>query len=188
MVETGPAGLRINSVAKNAGMAHPNVIHHFGSREGLIAALAERVGRQSTERITHALNHAVNCVPEHRIDAMTKVFEEAYQGDQGRASIWLHMSGEQSSLKHNMQKVVEVSHRFRETIEPSANRENTNRLVMLITLALIGEAVSGQGIKDALGFGDEEISRAHFKQWLAEILINLSDEQLNTSLSQNEKV
>ena len=188
MLETGPAGLRINAVAKKAGMAHPNIIHHFGSREGLVEALAERVGRRSTERITQALNHAAECQPENRIDAMTKVFEEAFPGEQGRASIWLHMSGEQSSLKENMQKVLEVSHRFRETIEPSANRENTNRLLMLITLALIGEAVSGQGIKDALGFGDQEMSRAHFKQWLAEILINLSDEQLNTSLNHDEKI
>lgn len=186
MLETGPAGLRINAVAKKAGMAHPNIIHHFGSREGLIEALAEHVGRRSTERITQALNHAAECPPENRIEAITRVFEEAFQGEQGRASIWLHMSGEQTSLKENMQKILEVSHRFRETIEPSANLENTNRLVMLITLALIGEAVSGQGIKDALGFGDQEMSRAYFKQWLAEILINLSDEQLNTSLNNNE--
>ena len=38
MIDVGPAGLRISAVAKKAGMAHPNIIHHFGSREGLIDA------------------------------------------------------------------------------------------------------------------------------------------------------
>lgn len=182
MVEVGPAGLRISAVAKKAGMAHPNIIHHFGSREGLLNALAERVGQRATERITQAINEAVDVAPEDRVQAMTKVFDMAYQGDEGRAAVWLHLSGAQSSLRPNMQSIVEMSHRFRETIDPNADRDNTHRLVMLITLALIGEVVSGQSIKDALGFGDDEKSRAHFKQWLAEILLNLSDEQLSTSL------
>jgi len=182
MVEVGPAGLRISAVAKKAGMAHPNIIHHFGSREGLLQVLAERVGQRATDRITKAINAAVNADPEQRVGAMTHVFDSAYKGDEGRAAVWLHLSGAQSSLKPNMQSIVEMSHRFRETIDENANRENTNRLVMLITLALVGEVVSGAGVKDALGFGDNDESRAHFKQWLAEILLNLSDEQLSTSL------
>jgi hypothetical protein len=65
---------------------------------------------------------------------------------------------------------------------------------MLVTLALVGEVVSGQGIKGALGFSDDEAdddaddSRAHFRRWLTEILLNLSDRQLNTSLSDNNQL
>ena len=183
MVDVGPAGLRISAVAKKAGMAHPNIIHHFGSREGLINALAERVGKRATERITSAINDAVNATPDQRIQAITHVFDTAYQGDEGKAAVWLHLSGAESSLKSNMQRIVEMSHKFRQSIEPDADRDNTDRLVMLVTLALVGEVVSGQGVKDALGFGGDNKSRAHFRQWLAEILLNLSDEQLNTSLS-----
>ena len=58
MVEVGPAGLRISAVAKKAGMAHPNIIHHFGSRDGLVNALADRVGERATARITQAIKQA----------------------------------------------------------------------------------------------------------------------------------
>ena len=151
MVEVGPAGLRISAVAKKAGMAHPNIIHHFGSREGLINALAERVGRRATERITQAIDEAVKADPKKRVEAMTRVFDTAYQGDEGKAAVWLHLSGAESSLKANMHSIVEMSHRFRQSIEPDAERENTNRLVMLVTLALVGEVVSGAGIKRCPG-------------------------------------
>jgi len=51
VVEVGPAGLRISAVAKRAGMAHPNIIHHFGSRDGLLNALAanESANEQPSE-------------------------------------------------------------------------------------------------------------------------------------------
>lgn len=183
MVEVGPAGLRISAVAKKAGMAHPNIIHHFGSRNGLINALAERVGQRATERISNAIKEATDAAPEDKVAAMTHVLDTAYPGDEGKAAVWLHLSGAESSLKPNMERIVELSHSLRQTIDVDANLDNTNRLVMLVTLALVGEVVSGPGIKGALGFGNGEDSRAHFRRWLTEILLNISDEQLNTSLS-----
>ena len=114
---------------------------------------------------------------------MTQVLDTAYPGDEGKAAVWLHLSGAESSLKSNMEKIVELSHSFRKTIDTDVNLDNTNRLVMLVTLALVGEVVSGQGIKGALGFGNDDDSRAYFRRWLAEILLNISDEQLNTSLN-----
>ncbi|GAA6136385.1 TetR/AcrR family transcriptional regulator [Arenicella sp. 4NH20-0111] len=183
MVDVGPAGLRISAVAKKAGMAHPNIIHHFGSREGLINALAERVGQRATERITRAIDDALRAPPEERVNAITRVLETSYHGDEGRSAVWLHLSGAESSLRSNMEQIVTLSHEFRKSMDPTASKENTNRLVMLVTLALVGEVVSGSSIKEALGFGTDESERAHFKQWLAEILLNLRDHQLDTSLS-----
>lgn len=177
MVETGPAGLRISAVAKEAGMAHPNIIHHFGSREGLLEAICERIATRSTQRIASAISQAVEAKPEARADAMSHVFDMAYPGQEGRAAVWLHMSGNESSLEPNMQHIVELSHMFRKTIDTNATMDNTKRFVMLITLALIGEVVSGERLKQALGFDDEE--QTSFRRWLAELLINLDDDQLS---------
>ena len=38
----GPAGLRLQDVARAAGVSHPTILHHFGSREGLVRALNQR--------------------------------------------------------------------------------------------------------------------------------------------------
>lgn len=184
VVEVGPAGLRISAVAKKAGMAHPNIIHHFGSREGLLNALAERVGKNATERTTQAISEALIATPEQRVAALTHVLDSAYQGDEGKVAVWLHLSGADSSLRSNMQRIVELAHELRKTVNQDVSYASTNRLVMLVTMALVGEVVSGAGIKDALGFGSEDRNRAHFHKWLAEILLNLSEEDLSTSLSE----
>lgn len=183
IVEVGPAGLHISAVAKKAGMAHPNVLHHFGSRDGLIHSVSERIGDRATARITAAINQALSAEPEDRVSAITRVLDTSFQGDEGRAAVWMHMSGANSPVKSNMQQIVELAHQFRESLHHDADKQNTNRVVMLIALALVGEVVSGQGIKDALGFANKGESRAHFHQWLVELLINLSDQQLATSLS-----
>jgi AcrR family transcriptional regulator len=39
IAKTGPSGLRLQDVAKAAGVSHPTILHHFGSREGLVKAL-----------------------------------------------------------------------------------------------------------------------------------------------------
>lgn len=182
--EVGPAGLRISAVAKRAKMAHPNIIHHFGSREGLINALAERVGIRATQRISLAISEAMQAEPQDRLKAMTHVLDTAYPGEEGKVAVWMHLSGAKSSLRSNMQKIVELSHQLRIKVNGTADIENTNRLVMLVTLALVGEVISGPGVKDALGFGSEQSNRANFRQWLAELLLTLSEAELTKALNE----
>ena len=178
VVDVGPAGLRLSAVAREAGMAHPNIIHHFGSREGLLNALSERIGQRATERITQAITHALGANDTDLVDAMAKVLDTAYQGDEGRAAVWMHLSGAESSLKDNMAKIVDLSHQLRTSLDPSVSRDNTSRIVLLVTLALVGEVVSGPAIKHALGFTGDEHGDDPFKRWLAELLLKLSDAEL----------
>lgn len=180
MTEVGPAGLRISAVAKQAGMAHPNVIHHFGSREGLIAAVAERVGLRATERITAAIRKAAKAGASQKRSALTEVLDTAFLGDEGRLVAWLHMSGVGNSMDANMARILAVSQELRRTVDADADPVNTSRLVMLITLALVGEAVYGAGISEALGFDDSnDGGQGNFRAWLASIVLGLSDEVLN---------
>src|SRR6187455_592631 len=41
--ERGPDAIRLQEIAGDVGISHPAVLHHFGSREGLVAAVTERV-------------------------------------------------------------------------------------------------------------------------------------------------
>ena len=45
IASTGPEGLRLQDIAAAAGISHPLILHHFGSREGLVRALT-RAGRR----------------------------------------------------------------------------------------------------------------------------------------------
>jgi len=195
MVEVGPVGLRLSEVAKRAGMAHPNILHHFGSRDGLITQVANRVTHRATTRITKAIERAATADPKERVAVLTEVLDTVYPDDEGRLAVWLHMSGVETNLREHMERIVAVAQKLREAISENANPQSTQRLVMLITFALLGEAVSGKGhqagIKAALGFGSDANHRAHFRQWLAGLVLNLDDEQLNTPVTQdnlNEKI
>ena len=36
IARTGPEGLRLHDIATAAGISHPLILHHFGSRAGLV--------------------------------------------------------------------------------------------------------------------------------------------------------
>src|SRR5437764_12938817 len=42
LIEGGPEALRLQELARDLGISHPLILHHFGSREGLIGALILR--------------------------------------------------------------------------------------------------------------------------------------------------
>src|SRR5688572_11453969 len=42
LLEVGPHGLRLQDIARTVGLSHPTVLHHFGSREELVDAVATR--------------------------------------------------------------------------------------------------------------------------------------------------
>ncbi|MGB5324046.1 MAG: TetR/AcrR family transcriptional regulator [Pseudomonadales bacterium] len=189
ITEVGPAGLRISAVAKEAGMAHPNVIHHFGSREGLIAAVANRMGLRATDRITSAIKKAAEAGADEKLEALTEVLDTAFPGEEGRLVAWLHMSGVENAMDSNMKRILAVSQELRKTVDDNADAVNTNRLVGLITLALLGEVVYGSGITEALGFDNSQPSGPdNFRAWLASIVLGLNDDVLNTMTAATGKV
>lgn len=180
MTDVGPAGLRISAVAKAAGMAHPNIIHHFGSREGLIEAVSMRLGSRATYRITQSIKKAAETSADKKYEALTNVLDNVFLEGEGRLSAWLHMSGVENSMDENMRRILAVSQELRRSVDSGAKAVNTNRLVVLITLALLGEVVYGPGISDSLGFSDDTEGPNNFREWLASIVLGLNDNVIDS--------
>jgi AcrR family transcriptional regulator len=74
LVVTGPSGIRLQEVAKEAGVSHPTVLHHFGSREALVKAVCTRsvhaihVGLvEAIASSTGSPNAAARCASSGRI-------------------------------------------------------------------------------------------------------------------------
>ena len=45
-MDGGPEAIRLQEIAADAGISHPAILHHFGSREGLVEAMVLRgIGR-----------------------------------------------------------------------------------------------------------------------------------------------
>ncbi len=39
LIDGGPDAVRLEKIAADAGVSHPAILHHFGSREGLVEAI-----------------------------------------------------------------------------------------------------------------------------------------------------
>src|SRR5579872_810328 len=42
LLDGGPEAIRLQEIAADAGISHPAILHHFGSREGLVQAMVLR--------------------------------------------------------------------------------------------------------------------------------------------------
>ena len=169
--EVGPAGLRITAVAQRAGMAHPNVIHHFGSREGLLEALTTRTVQRATDRVVTAMAGPIPTDEEEQVDALTRVLDSLDEGGQGRLLAWLVLSRRAGGFRRpDMEPLVRLTHEWRTARFGPFDIEDTRRQVLLASMVLVGDAVSGEPLVEALKLGKGERGRQRFRAWLARFL------------------
>src|SRR5277367_2216454 len=92
LVAGGPGAIRLQEVAADVGVSHPTVLHHFGSREGLVEAVVVR----ALDSLRAGLLAAVQDAPKGRdqVAAMLESVHEALlEGGHARAFFWLALSG-----------------------------------------------------------------------------------------------
>lgn len=171
--EVGPAGMRIKDVAKRAGMAHPNVIHHFGSREGLLCALTVRTTERVTSRVMRAMAAAMEAgEPEDRVATLARILDAVYEGDQGRLLAWLIISGRVEGVEQpDLEPLVDITHAWRTAAIGPADVADTRRLILLASLALLGDAIAGEGLVESLKLGEGDAGRKAFRAWLARFIL-----------------
>jgi TetR/AcrR family transcriptional regulator, repressor for neighboring sulfatase len=170
MAASGPAGLRLEAVAKAAGVSHPTILHHFGSREGLIDAL----NGKTVEHLKRVLLGVLKAQPNSSDDAIAATFA-AYRDGLAQRMIWLMQSGLPMTPQGLpvFDEMVEALHAFRLSwAGPNArfDIEDTRAVVHLTTIAAFGDAILGARLRRAGNAEEEARMRAHFEHWLGEIL------------------
>ncbi len=63
LARLGSDGIRLQDIARDAGVSHPTILHHFGSRDGLIVALVQHIGEMFVSEIIRRIPIGVNTVP-----------------------------------------------------------------------------------------------------------------------------
>ena len=101
----GPAALRLQDVAHQAGVSHPTILHHFGSREGLVHAINKRAFEKLTGIATEQMAAARGG------DEGLKATFAAYRDGLAERMIWLMQSKEMPAPGRPdlFEKVVEAS-------------------------------------------------------------------------------
>ena len=170
MAASGPAGLRLEAVAKAAGVSHPTILHHFGSREGLIHAL----NGKTVEHLKSVLLGVLNSQPNSSDDAVAATFA-AYRDGLAQRMIWLLQSGQPMAPQGLpvFDEMVEALHAFRLSWagpNPGFDIEDTRAVIHLTTIAAFGDAILGARLRRAANAEEEARLRARFEHWFGEML------------------
>ncbi len=169
LTESGPDAIRLKDLARDLGISHPTILHHFGSREGLIEAL---------ERHAMAQLEADLLRPSDTEETLERVHRTL--GDEGHARLlaWMVLSRrEREPLEAEptmLRTLAEAVHRERLAAgHASAAPEDSVFSVRLVAAAMFGEALLGPILSWSAGLQDDPSASRRFRAWLARLLEDL---------------
>lgn len=172
LVETGPAAIRLQQVAAEVGVSHPTVLHHFGSREGLVQAV---VGR-ALAAIRSDVIEAIARFPRDDEDATTAMLERVGEAlvreGHGRALAWCALAGMASPIEDlGLSEIAKAVHGIREVRRGgkalTPKFEDTLFTVSLAMSVLFAQSVAGPMLPN----GGDRGAAARYSRWFARLIL-----------------
>jgi TetR/AcrR family transcriptional regulator, repressor for neighboring sulfatase len=171
IARTGPEGLRLQDIAAAAGISHPLILHHFGSRAGLVRALTREAVAELRDKLVAAMTQRDYSIEEQ----LDRVFD-AFRNGLGQRLAWLATvdpDGDQSGSTMIQREIAEHLHARRIATAPpgaTVSWEETQFLVHLIATAALGEAIYGTQLRRSAGLADGRETDSRFRAWLAALI------------------
>jgi len=171
----GPDAIRLQDIAKDVGISHPTILHHFGSREGLIAALDARAIHGLTAEVAQAIQNEDDINAESLIARLAETMDErglarlialwAMRGSEAEHSQQINASGLVKEVTQLIYDKVEISSEGEQDI-----REAISFRVRLAVFAMLGEALVGNAMS-SLQESERSEERVRFRRWLTNVLV-----------------
>jgi AcrR family transcriptional regulator len=172
----GPSAIRLQEIAAQVGISHPAVLHHFGSREGLVAAVIDRAMLHLEQDLVRAFAEA-GPEPPDAADLLERVARVLGGAGHARLIAWLLLSGYEplhgEATRVRWQQIAEAIHAVRlsrVTGKKKPSLEDTRFTLVLSSLAMLGEAIAGKGALEAAGFGGDPRAAQRFRKWFGALL------------------
>lgn len=180
--EAGPEGLQLAEIAALAGIAHSTVLHHFGSAEGLKAALAKKMVEKLLSDILAVLAEHENAIPDdHAI--LFRVFQVLSDDGNARLLAWNMLKGIEpeegremmeglfADLIRGITDVLVRGSAVEVPLSPEVADKQARYIILLAALTAVGDGVAGPYISGLLGLkGDAATSE--FRDWFADRLLS----------------
>lgn len=146
LIDEGPSAVTLKAVAAQIGRTHANLLHHFGSAQGLQKALIGRLAAGITATIRDA-------VLQSRIDQqgpaeiVRLTFDAFDQGGAGALATWMILTGNKDALDPILAAIHDlVDELVRDGDSAVLIQEQTMELVLLA----IGDSLMGAPLARAL--------------------------------------
>jgi len=168
----GPSALRLTELADEVGISHPAILHHFGSREGLVSAVVERAVRTLQNELIDALSGG----GDDKAALFDRVHETLATRGAARLMAWLLLAGYEplagDVIRKKWRAIIDLTHTARVAGvkgTPPAY-EDTAFTNLLSALALFGLALVGPATFELAGLGRNPRVNARFRAWLGKLL------------------
>jgi len=157
LIEHGPQAVTLKAVAARVGRTHANLLHHFGSAEGLQQALIARMAGAITSTIRDAVLRARQSgggPVQGARDVVDLVFDAFGRNGAGALASWMILSGNEDALDPILTAIHDLVDELAEDLAPDERpiREETLQLV----LTALGDALLGAPMARALGLPREK--------------------------------
>jgi AcrR family transcriptional regulator len=174
--EGGPDAIRLQEIAADVGISHPAVLHHFGSREGLVEAVCERaMSKLEAELLAVMTKGSETGEPPDPVAITERGAEVLGENGHARLLAWLALSGRHmgpsAEARETWKMIIDAIHAMRTMRAKSKPAiEDTRFTVALSSMALFGEAIMGGGVLEAVGLTGDDKTRKRFRAWFAKLL------------------
>jgi AcrR family transcriptional regulator len=148
LVDEGPLALKLADVAAAAGVANASVLHHFGSIDGLHAALMERMTQQLVADVLALADQGGDREDKQEavVQALFEVFETR---GAARLAAWLELTGEWrrlTSVREAVQSVV-----AKRVSYGDLNTREVEDLVLVSVALAMGAGLFGRSLAQLIG-------------------------------------
>lgn len=175
--EGGPEAIRLQDIARDVGISHPAILHHFASRDGLTQALEQR----AMQRLEAELVEAISSQPT-RGDTVVDIIERAFAtlGDAGHARMlaWRVLQIEHPDPNAGptlLRALADLVHARRVEVAESEGRpaptaQDTDFVVRLAAAAMLGDGIFAPFLDASFGHESDPVRQRRFREWFARLL------------------
>jgi AcrR family transcriptional regulator len=179
LVRGGPEAVRLLDIAADVGVSHSAILHHFRSRERLLAALARRaMGRLQSDLLQILATRRAGDPPLDRAARAARMFDAIHRlfagGGHARLFAGLILSGRrlEEPMRATFGDFARAMHdnrvrRRREDRRPAPSWEDTAFSLTFGWIALFGDALFGPIARAMVGLPSDSATGARFREWLA---------------------
>jgi len=176
LLNGGPEAIRLQEIAADAGISHPAILHHFGSREGLVEAMVMHgLAKLQAQLLAGWPSEKVPDVE----GVLDRFYEIASRSGVARMLAWLILSGQSLKTMDNiLRSAAERMHAGRVRRAQYDGRrtpllDETMLAATLLAIVVLGDALFGPSIRRAIGLGSNARSTRRFRGWLLKVFERL---------------
>jgi len=148
LVEEGPLALKLANVAAAAQVANANVLHHFGSIDGVHAALMDRMVQQLVADLLKLGDEAAG--KGHQTEAVVQALFDVFETrGAARLAAWLELTGEWRRLTHVREAVRAVV--VKRASFGDVNVAEAEDMMLVSVVMAMGAGLFGRSLAQLIG-------------------------------------